>query len=42
MGSADIISILGTLGTGVGAFRPDLEIIVRYIVWQFTPTSRLS
>lgn len=42
MGSADIISILGTLGTWVGAFRPNLEILVRYIVRQFTPTSRSS
>ncbi|RAK89441.1 hypothetical protein BO79DRAFT_227650 [Aspergillus costaricaensis CBS 115574] len=42
MGSADIISILGTLGTWVGAFRPDLEILVRYIVRQFTPTSHSS
>ncbi|PYH35085.1 uncharacterized protein BO87DRAFT_434642 [Aspergillus neoniger CBS 115656] len=42
MGSVDIIFILGTLGTWVGAFRPDLEILVRYIVRQFTPTSRSS
>ena len=42
MGSVDIISILGTLGTWVGAFRPDLEILVRYIVRQFTPTSHSS
>ncbi|GLA00623.1 hypothetical protein AnigIFM60653_009373 [Aspergillus niger] len=37
MGSADIISILGTLDTWVGALRPDLEILLRYIVRQFTP-----
>ncbi|KAI2977021.1 hypothetical protein CBS147323_31 [Aspergillus niger] len=37
MGSADIISILGTLGTWVGALRPDLEILLRYIIRQFTP-----
>ncbi|RDK47539.1 hypothetical protein M752DRAFT_299433 [Aspergillus phoenicis ATCC 13157] len=37
MGSADIISILGTLGTWVGALRPDFEILLRYIIRQFTP-----
>ncbi|KAI2929569.1 hypothetical protein CBS147320_3902 [Aspergillus niger] len=42
MGSADIISILGTLGTWVGALRPDLEILLHYIVRQFTPIPSLS